>query len=269
MTSPLLVKAQAQGRRIVEVTPERAGWKHVGFEAMRLARGEEAAVQTQDRELCIVVLAGRVDIEVGSERFESLGTRDSVFDDRSPAAVYVPRDRRVRLVARTGTELALCFAPADDRPRAVRLIDPASMKRSVRGQGSNTRYVCDILPHDDPTAAHLLVVEVRTPSAHSSSYPPHKHDSESPGQETQLEETYYHRLNPPQGFAFQRVYTDDRSLDEAMAVENHDVVMVPRGYHPVVVPHGYESYYLNVMAGPKRLWVFRNDPAHEWMLKGN
>lgn len=63
---------------------------------------------------------------------------------------------------------------------------------------------------------------------------------------------------PPQGFAFQRVYTDDRSLDEACAVEDHDVMMVP---------HGYDSYYLNVMAGPNRLWVFRNGPAHEWMLK--
>ena len=124
-----------------------------------------------------------------------------------------------------------------------------------------------MLPHDDPTAAHLLVVEVRTPAGHSSSYPPHKHDSETPPTETQLEETYYHRLNPPQGFAFQRVYTDDRSLDEACAVEDHDVVMVPRGYHPVVAPHGYDLYYLNVMAGPQRLWVFRNDPVHEWMLK--
>ncbi|MCB2029018.1 MAG: 5-deoxy-glucuronate isomerase, partial [Rhodoferax sp.] len=82
-----------------------------------------------------------------------------------------------------------------------------------------------------------------------------------------LEETYYHRLKPPQGFAFQRVYTDDRSIDEACAVEDHDVVMVPRGYHPVVAPHGYDLYYLNVMAGPNRLWVFRNDPAHEWMLR--
>jgi 5-deoxy-glucuronate isomerase len=77
---------------------------------------------------------------------------------------------------------------------------------------SNTRYVCDILPHDDPTAAHLLVVEVLTPAGHSSSYSPHKHDVEAPPTETQLEETYYHRLNPPQGFAFQRVYTDDRTL---------------------------------------------------------
>ena len=104
-------------------------------------------------------------------------------------------------------------------------------------------------------------------SSHSSSYPPHKHDTDNLPNESSLEETYYHRLNPPQGYVLQRVYTDDRSLDEAVAAEDHDVVMVPRGYHPVTVPHGYTSYYLNVMAGPKRSWVFRNDPAHEWILK--
>jgi 5-deoxy-glucuronate isomerase len=266
MTSPLLAKARATGREIVHVTPERAGWTHVGFRALRLAAGDTEGFETGARELCVVVLSGRIDLQAGERRFESLGTRHSVFDDRSPAAVYVPAQHGVRVTARSDAELALCSAPADDRPRSVALLDPAAMKRSVRGQGSNTRYVCDILPHDDPTAAHLLVVEVRTPAGHSSSYPPHKHDTEAPPAETQLEETYYHRLDPPQGFAFQRVYTDDRSLDEAMAVENHDVVMVPRGYHPVVVPHGYESYYLNVMAGPQRHWVFRNDPAHEWML---
>lgn len=266
MPSPLLAKASASGRQIVDVTPERAGWAHVGFRALRLAAGESETVSTGTRELCLVVLTGRIDVQVGDQRFDALGTRDSVFDPRSPAALYVPPGRELLIAARTDAELALCSAPGDDQPRAVRLLDPASMKRSVRGEGSNTRYICDILPHDDPTAAHLLVVEVLTPAGHSSSYPPHKHDSETPPTETQLEETYYHRLNPPQGFAFQRVYTDDRSLDEAMAVENHDVVMVPRGYHPVVAPHGYDLYYLNVMAGPNRHWVFRNDPAHEWML---
>jgi 5-deoxy-glucuronate isomerase len=266
MVSPLLAKAASSGRQIVEVTPERAGWKHVGFRALRLAEGESEAVSTRERELCLVVLAGRVDVQVSDRCFAALGTRDSVFDDTAPAALYVPPHHDVRITARGDCEFALCSAPGDDKPRQVRLLDPAAMKRSVRGQGSNTRYICDILPHDDPTAAHLLVVEVITPAGHSSSYPPHKHDNDAPPLETQLEETYYHRLNPPQGFAFQRVYTDDRSLDEACAVENHDVVMVPRGYHPVVAPHGYDLYYLNVMAGPQRHWVFRNDPAHEWML---
>jgi 5-deoxy-glucuronate isomerase len=81
-----------------------------------------------------------------------------------------------------------------------------------------------------------------------------------------LEETYYHKLNPEQGFAFQRVYTDDRKIDETISVENNSVVMVPEGYHPVGAPHGYDLYYLNVMAGPSREWIFKNDPAHEWIV---
>ena len=81
-----------------------------------------------------------------------------------------------------------------------------------------------------------------------------------------LEETYYHRIFPSQGFAFQRVYSDDHSLDETLAIHDGDVVLVPRGYHPYGVPHGYEGYYLNVMAGPTRKWVFHNHPDHDWLI---
>ncbi|MCZ6861860.1 MAG: 5-deoxy-glucuronate isomerase, partial [Alphaproteobacteria bacterium] len=119
-----------------------------------------------------------------------------------------------------------------------------------------------------PGAESLLVVEVITPQGNWSSYPPHKHDTDALPEESLLEETYYHRLNPAQGFAFQRVYTDDRSLDETICVQDGDLVMVPRGYHPVGAPYGYELYYLNVMAGPTRKWVFQNDPQHEWMIIG-
>jgi 5-deoxy-glucuronate isomerase len=270
MVSPLLAKSAPVGREIVNVTPERAGWTHVGFRAVRLAAGETETIDTGARELCLVVLTGTVDVEVDGQTYAQLGGRKTVFEEVSPASVYVPSGRTVKIRNASGAnvvaEVALCTAPCDDANRSVSVIDSSAMRRSVRGKGSNTRYVCDILPHDDPRAAHLLVVEVITPASHSSSYPPHKHDVEQPPVETLLEETYYHRLNPPQGFAFQRVYTDDRSLDEACAVENHDVVMVPRGYHPVVAPHGYDLYYLNVMAGPNRFWVFKNDPAHEWML---
>ncbi len=267
MTSKLLVKAARAGREIVEVTPRSAGWEHVGFRAIRLAAGAAQTLDTAARELCLVVLSGRVDVHVNGQHWPDLGTRDSVFDPVSPAALYVAPGQQVAMHCTRDAELALCSAPGDAQVRPTRLLEPDRMKRSVRGKGSNTRYVCDILPHDDPSAAHLLVVEVLTPAGHSSSYPPHKHDAETPPLETQLEETYYHRLKPPQGFAFQRVYTDDRSIDEACAVEDHDVVMVPRGYHPVVAAHGYDLYYLNVMAGPNRLWVFRNDPAHAWMLR--
>ena len=264
----LLVKASRSGRRIVEVTPASAGWRYVGFAAFRLGAGEALDVQMPGRETCTVVLSGRVSASVAGHDFRDIGARRSVFDDAAPFAVYAPAGERVQVVAHEAAEIAVASAPGPAGAQvllAPRLIEPGAMKRSTRGKGSNTRYVCDILPETQP-AASLLVVEVRTPSGHSSSYPPHRHDRDALPTESALEETYYHRVDPPQGFVFQRVYTDDRSLDESVAVEDHDVVMVPRGYHPVVVPHGYESWYLNVMAGPKRAWHFHNDPAHEWML---
>jgi len=117
------------------------------------------------------------------------------------------------------------------------------------------------------SADSLIVVEVITPGGHWSSYPPHKHDCDQGG-ETRLEETYYHRLARPGGFAFQRVYTDDRTLDETMTVQDRDVVLVPRGYHPVSAAHGFDLYYLNVMAGPVRRWQFTNAPGYEFLTRG-
>jgi 5-deoxy-glucuronate isomerase len=264
----LLVKGRRTGRDIVSVTPRSAGWKYVGFAAHRLAAGEAMTVPTGDDEICVVVLSGIATVATRSETWREIGQRASVFEDAAPYAVYAPAGESVSVTAHTTTEIGVARAPGSPRSPAhpARLIEPSAMPRTERGQGLNTRYVRDILPQTAP-ADHLLVVEVRTPSGHSSSYPPHKHDTDNLPAESSLEETYYHRLDPAQGFAFQRVYTDDRTLDESLAVEDHDVVMVPRGYHPVVVPYGYESYYLNVMAGPTREWHFRNDPAHEWMLK--
>jgi 5-deoxy-glucuronate isomerase len=259
----LLVKAKP-GQAIVEVTPASAGWRYVGFAAHRLAKGAVLTFDSGERELCLVVLAGTVSVRAGGQQWREIGERRSVFESVSPYAVYIPGGQPVTISADSDAEVAVCSAPAAGDFEA-RLIEPASMKRNVRGREANTRYVCDILPQDSP-AAHLLVVEVLTPGGHASSYPPHKHDVDNIPTESFLEETYYHRLNPAQGFAFQRVYTDDRSLDQSMAVEDHDVVMVPRGYHPVVLPYGYDGYYLNVMAGPKRQWHFKNDPAHEWLI---
>jgi 5-deoxy-glucuronate isomerase len=261
----LLVKAKRSGKEIVRVTPESAGWKYVGFAAYRLEAGEEVAIATNALEHCIVVLRGAVTVRSGTQTWRDIGERASVFEDRSPYAVYLPQGAAATIVAHTQAEIAVASAPGTSA-RPTRLIEPSAMKRFARGTGLNERFVCDILPESE-AADRLLVVEVLTPGGHSSSYPPHKHDTDNLPVESSLEETYYHRLNPAQGFAFQRVYTDDRSLDESLAVEDHDVVMVPRGYHPVVVPYGYDSYYLNVMAGPTREWHFKNDPVHEWMLK--
>ncbi|MCH7863982.1 MAG: 5-deoxy-glucuronate isomerase [Proteobacteria bacterium] len=252
--------------RVIHITPKSAGWRHVGFDLHRLSPGQTLSRQTGQREVCLVLVAGAADVDAGEARFENIGGRTSPFEDKAPGVVFVPHDSSWTVTARTDVELAVCSAPGGGDGRTERLIEAAEMGTETRGKGANTRHVRNILPDSDPTAHSLLVVEVITPPGNWSSYPPHKHDTDSLPEESLLEETYYHRLDPPQGFAFQRVYTDDRSLDETMTVHNGDVVCVPRGYHPAGTPYGYQLYYLNVMAGPTRKWVFRNDPEHEWMI---
>lgn len=264
--SKLLVKPRspdAEGR-IHEVTPESAGWGHVGFAVHKLAGGQSLSRETGEREHCLVLLSGKVTATAGGEDFGTIGGRSSPFE-ADPWSLYVPAGSQWSVTAQGPCEVAICSAPGIAGARPARVIAPQDVGCLTRGQGSNTRHVRNILPETEP-ADGLLVVEVVTPAGSWSSYPPHKHDQDRLPAESQLEETYYHRLNPPQGFGFQRVYTDDRSLDETFAFEDGDVVLVPKGYHPVGAPHGYDLYYLNVMAGPKRVWKFHNDPAHEWML---
>ena len=248
---------------VLDVTPHNAGWSHVGLQIYRLGHGRRITGEARDRETCLVISSGVVEVAVDGRSLGPVGGRKHVFEDAAPGAVYVPAGVPFEVVARGEAEIASCSAPG--RPgRAARIVASAEMSREVRGRGTNARFVRNILSESQP-ADSLLVVEVITPAGHWSSYPPHKHDSDVAGVETALEETYYHRVNPPQGFAFQRVYTDDRSLDETLCVHDGDLVLVPRGYHPVAAAHGYDLYYLNVMAGPQRKWLFRNDPAHAWI----
>jgi 5-deoxy-glucuronate isomerase len=237
----------------------------VGFQVYRLAPGRVIRGGERAREACVVILAGTADVSVEDNRFEGIGQRRSVFDDAAPGAIYAPAGSRFTVTAKNDAEVAICSGPGKSLV-APHAIDPADMSMEVRGTGTNTRSVRNILPESVP-ADSLLIVEVITPGGHWSSYPPHKHDTAVAGQETALEETYYHRFNPAQGFGFQRVYTDEGDLDESLCIRDGDVVLVPRGYHPVCTAHGYDLYYLNVMAGPRRAWVIRNDRQHEWLLR--
>jgi 5-deoxy-glucuronate isomerase len=261
----LLVKPEKGTGRVSHVTPQSAGWTYVGFDLHRMKPGETVSAATEDREVCLVFVTGKGTAKAAGKDLGLLGERMSPFEGK-PWSLYVPQGSDWSVTAETDLELAVCSAPGLGGGLAARVIAPEQLGREVRGKGANTRYVTNILPENEP-ADSLLVVEVITPGGHTSSYPPHKHDRDDLPRESYLEETYYHRLNPPQGFAFQRVYTDDRSLDETMAVEDGDVVLVPKGYHPCAACHGYDLYYLNVMAGPKRTWKFYNAPEHEWLLK--
>jgi 5-deoxy-glucuronate isomerase len=240
------------------VTPESAGWTYVGFEVLELD-GEVAERETADRECCLVVVEGSCDVRSNHGEWRGLGGRADPFSGR-PDAAYLPPGTAFEVEGRG--EIALCSAPASDgaEPRVL-----SGGEVEVRGHGAQERTVTPILMGDE-AADSLLVCEVVTPPGHWSSYPPHKHDRDAMPEESLLEETYYHRISPAQGFALQRVYTGDGALDETVVVRDRDVVLVPCGYHTVSAPPGYAVYYLNVMAGPVRAWAIANDPDHEWTL---
>ena len=260
--SDLIVPSQSPDidGRIIEITPRSAGWSYVGFEVYRLSEGQRLTRSTESNEVCIVILSGKAEITAGALQCGTLGDRNSVFEGL-PWSVYVPAQSMFDVVAKEMCEIALCVAPSNGGYHP-QIISPADIREETRGQGTNTRFVRNILPDTSPLAERLLVVEVITPGGNWSSYPPHKHDTDDYPNETYLEETYYHRLNPPRGFGFQRVYTEDGSLDETMAIGDGDVVLVPKGFHPVSAPHGFDLYYLNVMAGPKKAWKFTMSKDH-------
>jgi 5-deoxy-glucuronate isomerase len=226
----------------------RVQMDYVRFEAVRL----DGRIERRDdeRETCVVLLSGRASLLGLGE-----AARASPFDG-PPVALYVPP--RVTWWAEGAGELALCSAPARGTLEP-RLLDSPDLL--TRGAGTEERFIANILMESEP-AESLLVTEVVTPAGHWSSYPPHKHDTDDMPNEALLEETYYHRLRGGSGFAFQRIYTDDGSLDEGVAVEDGDVVLVPRGYHPVAGDPRADLYYLNVMAGPVRAWRVTVAPGY-------
>lgn len=263
----LLRKAgkEKQGQ-LHHITPESANWGYVGFDLHVLQAGESCSAETGDREVILVLVEGKANISAGGESFGELGERMNVFEQLPPHCLYVPGGSEWSAEATTACTLAVCSAPYKGEHQ-MKLFDPAAIQLTPRGQGTNTRYINNIAMEQDDVADSLLVTEVFTPQGNWSSYPPHRHDVDDYPNTTYLEEIYYHRLNPSQGYGHQRVFTDDGELDETYSFGDHDVVLVPKGHHPVGAPYGYDLYYLNVMAGPLRKWRFQNHPDHNWIYE--
>src|SRR6202035_4728733 len=262
-----LVRNAAEGIR-----PETAGWTYLSFRTLRREADDALAGQTGDKETALIWLEGIAEVD----GFGTVGEREDVFSGK-PWALLLPPGTSYRMRARTPLHLAIVSAPAEST-LPPRLIRPDEVRVEVRGKGVTERRIHWILSERDP-AARLLLVEVLTPAGHWSTYPPHKHDEDKAGVERALEELYYYRFNPEQGFAFQGIYTKPSpsplagegrgggSLNVSIRAKNDDLILVPRGYHVVSAAPGYDCYYLNAMAGAVRERLFTIVPAHEGLME--
>jgi 5-deoxy-glucuronate isomerase len=260
---------------ILSITPESAGWEYISFQVRRLATGESWQFQTGENELALVNLSGRYAVTSDKGAWSGIGGRRSPFEGAAHA-LYLPRRTAFTVTAEVSGEFAVTWCPTDE-DHVPWLITPDTVNVGLRGGDNVTRQISDLLPPGSPVH-RLVLVEVYTPGGNWSSYPPHKHDvhlSDGSGNlvEADLEEVYYYRIDPPEGYAYQRVYTDERCplhqagypIDALVLASDGCAVLVPEGYHPVVSAPGYTTYYLNVLAGSAQSLANQDDPRYSWV----
>jgi 5-deoxy-glucuronate isomerase len=264
----ILVKPNFDLSEFIQVTPINAGWEHLNFSAVKLQKGTTWHIDSNDNEMALVIFGGNARIETKDHSWESVGSRSNVFNGM-PTTLYVSRNNWINIYAISETVefgIGWCIAFSD---HPTKLIEPEEVKIEIRGGGNATRQINQmIMPGFD--CDRLVVVEVYTPSGNWSSYPPHKHDVRKLDQngnllEADLEEIYFYKIDRPEGYAYQRVYTDDRHIDELVLVKDNELVLSPEGYHPVVAAHGFNIYYLNMLAGSDQSLASSDDPEFAWI----
>ncbi|UUU22218.1 5-deoxy-glucuronate isomerase [Streptomyces sp. DSM 40750] len=265
--------ATANARYVVDIDPKRAGWTHSSLRIVELGPDGTHTFTTGDSEWIVLSLNGGCTVHVSGEsgepggeedaEFQILG-RESVFAGVSDF-VYAPRDARVQIASGAGGRFALAGAKCERRLPA-RYGPAPEVPVEDRGSGDCARQVRNFASADAFECDKLITVEVITPGGNWSSYPPHKHDENRPGEETELEEIYYFEIEGPNGFGYQRVFPSREGGSDILAeVRSGDAVLVPDGWHgPSIAQPGHSMYYLNVMAGPgsERQWRICFHPDH-------
>jgi len=224
---------------------------------LRLDRGATQHFTSPGEESIVVLQQGRGTFTVDGQSWNV--SRADVFSERA-TALYLPPGRTLSVRAETPLEAVLISTPAPGGGEPA-LVGPGDVDPQPRGRDLYTREVHNVFVTDSH-ARRLMVGETFNPPGHWSSFPPHKHDGKDG--EPVLEEVYHYRIDPPQGFGHQMLYTADGE-NVTHVVKDGDAVLLPYGYHPVSSPPGYRLYYLWGMAGAERKLALHEDPTHTWI----
>jgi len=265
---PLLAKPASGFGIYQSILREEIGWQFLNFQARLMKRGEKWTATTDGNEYAIILLGGNYSVKTDRGDWETGNGRKDVFSGIAHS-LYLPRNTRFELTAESEVlDIAYGWCETnEDHPAYFKRPEEAAIE--IRGGDNATRQINSLLPPGF-NCHRLVAVEVYTPSGNWSSFPAHKHDErkvDASGKvvEARLEEVYFYKIDKPQGFAIQQIYTEDRSLDEIAVARNNDVVMVPKGHHPVVAGHGYNVYYLNFLTGSDQSLANTDDPDHKWI----
>jgi len=270
MTSnlPLLQKPILSSEIYQKVTPESAQWEYLSFEARQMKYDSVWYHNTGPHEMVIVLLAGNYKITSNRGEWETKNGRKDVFSGIAHT-LYLPPNSEFSLTSTSKVlDIAYGWCKSEDEFPA-KFVTPEETQVVIFGGDNATRQFNDLVPPGFG-CSKIVCREVYTPSGNWSSFPAHKHDErilDNHGNvlEPIQEETYFYKFQKPEAYAIQQVYTKDKSLDEIVRAKHNDVVLIPKGFHPVVAEHGFHCYYLNFLAGTDQCLANTTDPDHEWI----
>ncbi len=267
-SSPLLIKPKSKKGVYHRVTPKSANWEYLNFEARNMAEGEVWEHDTNNNEMVIVLLSGNFKVKSNKGNWETNNGRKDVFSGVAHT-LFLSRNTKFTLEA-TSESLDIAYGwcnTEEDFP--AKFVTPEETPVVIFGGDNATRQFNDLVPPGFG-CSKMVCREVYTPSGNWSSFPAHKHDERILDEQGNVlepiqEETYFYKFQKQGAYAIQQVYTKDRSLDEIVRARHNDVVLIPRGFHPVVAEHGFHCYYLNFLAGTDQCLANTTDPDHEWI----
>jgi 5-deoxy-glucuronate isomerase len=265
-----LIKAQAK-EGLQQIVPTGV-MRFLDFARLSLRKAQRQSAKAGEREFVLDVFSGTASVAVETadgqrQVFSEVGARADVFSG-PPVMVYLPPHSSYVITAVSeGFDAGIFSAPSTATAPPTLLAGSAVTAKNV-GRDNWRRTVYSALA-ENVAAERLLAGETLNPSGNWSSYPPHKHDRSNPPNEAVLEEIYYFRTRPAQGFGLMWTYTapdDPQGFSTVFVVEDGDTVLLPKGYHPVVAAPGYELHYTWVLAGEERRYgAWADDPRHVWM----
>ena len=233
------------------------------FGIIELGKGESVDYDTRNRETAFILLYGHCDVAFAGGKYENVGNRNSVFENRRAESFYMPRDMRLTIVARDELKIAVCATPIGEKTEP-QLLRSDRVPLKLLGRPPFERETSFLV--DGSTNAKILTIgESYTTEGNWAGFPPHKHDEDNMPAECVAEEIYYFLFEPAQGFAVQCLYTGDGKVDVAYRVKEDELVEFPYGYHTTVSTPGYKTYFLWMMAGDYQGFNRSNDPEHDWI----
>jgi len=250
------------------------GLRFLSLASLRLpTTGAVHTLDTGSDEVGLDLLAGVGAITArgpwGEVEYPEAGRRASAFAG-PPSMVYLPRHSLAHITCHLAPLEALVVRAKSRRDGRPRLLQPEATEVLTFGHANWERSVFACIG-PDVEADRLMMGETHTPSGNWSSYPPHKHDTNQPPERVS-EEIYHFLIDPPFGFGLQTLWnpaTPPKAPEQtAIVVHNGDSVIIPDGYHPVVVAPGFRMITVWACAGDRRAWgAWSAEPEYARLLE--